>query len=425
MSRPGSISVSVDRLRPGTVCSHPIEDASGILLLGSNTRITTRVIDGLRDRGVHSIEIDPSDLDRLTGNGHPKTATTKGRSSKGESNEPCFSSVWVPNVAVKDLLVDRIDEPLSDKRIETLHKGVAAAKKRFDQLEQIILDHQVHSISGFATISDAYARSMVDDHDQTVGVMGVLSHGNNDLRQRAVCLSVLGMSIAIEMGLDGPATLDVGLAGLLHDVGLMLMPKRFSDQTSSLSDEERWEYSKHPLMVNDCLANLRDISSAVQIAIQQVHEQYDGSGFPRALRGPRIHLYARILNVADAYLQLTSASTNRCAILPHDALGVILHHAARGIFDPQAVHAFLKVETMFPLGSNVELKNGEQATVIRRSPAGYATPIVVDSQGERIAVTESNPIVRPLPSTRVEEMRIPVSRMQTIEWNLAEQTLLI
>jgi len=425
MSRPGSISVSVDRLRPGTVCSHPIEDDSGILLLGSNTRITTRVIDGLRDRGVDSIEIDPSDLDRLTGKNSSKHSTAAGHAAKRDSVANHPSNIWLPNVALKELLVDRTHEPLSEKRIETLLKGVAGAKKRFNQLERIILEHEVHSISGFATISDAYARSMVDDHDQTVGVMGGLAHGTSDLRRRSVCLAVLGMSIAIEMGLDGPATLEAGLAGLLHDVGLMLMPPRFSDQSTPLSAEERWEYNKHPLMVNDCLANLRDISSSVRIAIQQVHEQYDGSGFPRALRGPRIHLYARILNVADAYLQLTSAATNRCAVLPHDALGLILHYAARGIFDPLVVRAFLKVETMFPLGSHVELKNGEQATVIRRSTKGYANPILVDLQGKRIAATASNPIVRPLPSPDVEEMRIPISRMPTIEWNVGEQALMV
>ncbi|WP_197231621.1 HD-GYP domain-containing protein [Novipirellula artificiosorum] len=418
----GSVSVSVDQLRPGVTCSHAIEDDAGILLLGSGTRITEQVIAGLLDRNVSSIEVHPSDLAALTGN--PRSGAKAAAKPQRETPSG-FTGVWEPNVALKEFLINRFDEPLSEKRTASLQRGLVGARARFDQLQQMLLDHDAHSINPITTISEAYARAMLDDHDQTVGVIGG-PDANHDLTRRSVRFAVLGMAVGTEMGLDGPTTLEIGLTGLLHDIGLLVMDPKLRDPSSNLSSEDRWEYEKHPLISKDSIANLRDIPHSVQLAIQQVHEQFDGSGFPRALRGPRIHLYARVLNVVDAYLQLTTPASNRCAILPHDALGLILHHAGRGIFDPQVIRAFLKTESMFPLGSLVELRSGQQATVIRRSPDNYAAPVLVDADGERLdATVQENQIARPLAVPGIPQMRVPVSQMASITWNVAENLLMV
>ncbi|TWT76188.1 Cyclic di-GMP phosphodiesterase response regulator RpfG [Planctomycetes bacterium CA13] len=420
MSRPGSVSVSVDQLRPGVVCSHSIDDEGGILLLGSGTRITEQVIAGLVDRDVKTIDIHPSDLAAMTGGkvGGPRPVRKNGR-------EVGFSGVWEENISLKELLVDRFEEPFNEKRTEVLQRGLLGAKARFDQLERMIVDREIHSIDSIATISDAYARAILDDYDQTVGVMGA-AEAEHDISRRSVQMAVLGMAIGAELGFDGPTTLEIGLAGLLHDVGLLVMDPKFRDPSNSMSPAERWEYEKHPLVAKECLENLRDIPVSVQLAIQQVHEQYDGSGFPRALRGPRIHIYARILNVVDAYLHLISPASNRCGILPHDALGLMLHHAGRGIFDPKVIRAFLKTETMFPLGSLVELQSGAPATVIRRKSDDYAKPVLVNQDGERLDQTDpENTILRPLASCNLPQMRIPISQMPSIQWNLAENRLLV
>lgn len=239
-------------------------------------------------------------------------------------------------------------------------------------------------------------------------------------------MSVLGMAIAVELGLSGQQTLEVGTVGLLHDVGLNVMDSKYSKPVELMSDTERWEYQKHPLISIACIADVMDMPHSVQMAIQQVHEQFDGSGYPRGVKGQRIHTYARILNVVDSYLQLTSATPLRLAILPHDAIGLMLHQASRGLFDPKVMRAFLNIETLFPLGSMVELSSGELAQVIRRPRTGFAAPVLLGSDGNRIELESTSvQVVRPVCDPGIEQMRLTPEVMQGSDWHPGNYSLVI
>ncbi len=404
-----TVSISIDELRVGVTCSHPIEDDNGVLLLGSNTSITHQLINGLRDREIDVVEIDPRDLAALR-NAKKKLLSKKDRKKDDQ---------WEESRPVKEMLVDRHDEGLNEERAEELKNSISAAKNHFDELKTLITEEKIRSIGMLSNLSNSYARSMVDDHDLTVGVITNLSR-SSEPSERSVKMAVLGMAVAIELGLDGQQTLEVGMTALLHDIGLYAMDERFLQPVELMTEAERWEYRKHPFVSLQVVADAMEVSYSVQLAIQQVHEQFDGSGYPRGVKGPRIHVYARILNVVDTYLRLTSATSHRQAIVPHDALGLMLHQAARGIFDPKVVRAFLNIETLYPLGSMVELDSGEVARVIRRPRSGFAAPVLIDSSGNRIELESTNQrVVRPVCDPSVPQMRITPDLMQTSSWHPA------
>lgn len=403
-----TISISIDDLRVGVTCSHPIEGDGGVLLLGASTRITQQVITGLRDRGIESIEVDARDLAAL------RRSSTK---TKAPEKRRAETPRWSPSRSVKDLLVDRHDEGLSEERREHLESSMGLAKDRLGELQSAVATEKIRSVSAVREISDVYAQSMVDDHDQTIGAISAVT-GFNDPNERSVRMSVLGMAVAVELGLSGQQTLEVGTVGLLHDVGLNVMDPKCRKPVALMTDAEQWEYQKHPLVSVACIADVMEIPSSVQLAVQQVHEQFDGSGYPRGVKGQRIHTYARILNVVDAYLQLTMATPQRLAILPHDAIGLMLHQASRGLFDPKVMRVFLNTETMFPLGSMVELNSGQRAQVIRRPRTGFAAPVLLGVDGQRIELESSDAeIVRPIGDPGVEQMRLTPEVMQGSEWH--------
>jgi len=408
-----TIPISIDELRVGVVCSHPVESDSGILLLGANTRITQQVIAGLRDRGVASIEVDPRDLAAMRGGGG---GGTKRRAPKCERST---AGPWPKSKPVKEMLTDRFAEGLSEERSKRLNTAMILARRQMEQLKEKISDRSMRSVAQLTDISDNYARSMVDDHDQTVGAVGsVVELLQPD--ERAVRMAALGMAVAIELGMDGPQMLEIGMAGLLHDVGLYAMDPKYLDRTRVLTPAEWWEYQKHPNVSVDCISDVIDVTESVQLTVQQVHEQFDGSGYPRGLKGPRIHQNARILNVVDSYLRLTSPGPIRKAIVPHDALGLILHLASRGIYDPQVVRAFLNIETLFPLGSPVELSSGQQAQVIRRPRNGFAAPVVVDENEKRIEMESAEiQILRPVCSLELNQLRLTPEGMEVSQWHPA------
>lgn len=406
-----TVPISIDELRVGVTCSHPVEGDHGVLLLGANTRITQQVIAGLRDRGITSIEVDPRDLAAMRGGSKKKrAATNRDRATLGQ---------WPKMKPVKEMLIDRHDEGLSPERSRRLASAMEQAKRRMEDLKEQITSRCIRSVAQLLDVSDGYARSIIDDHDQTIGVVGYIEK-QFDADERSVRMSTLGMAIAIELGLDGPQMLDIGMAGLLHDIGLYAMDPKFLDRGREMSASDWWEYKKHPNVSVSCIADAIDVSESVQLAIQQVHEQFDGSGYPRGLKAHRIHLNARILNVVNAYLRLTSSAHQRSGIVPHDALGLILHLASRGMFDPQVIRAFLSIETLFPLGSTVELSSGQMAQVIRRPRSGFAAPVVISDEGTRIEMETTNlEIVRPICDEDSGQVRMLPEQMLQSNWHPA------
>lgn len=195
------------------------------------------------------------------------------------------------------------------------------------------------------------------------------------------------------------------------------MDDRFRQPIEKLNSKDRWEFQKHPKVSVDCVSGVIDLAPSVLVAMLQVHEQFDGSGYPRGLKGSRIHKYARILSFADAYLDLTTPNSVRDGIVPHDALAIMLQQAARGVFDPLVVRAFVNIETMFPLGSEVELESGQKAQVIRRPLSGYSTPILLGVDGNRIdmALDPSVKIVRPVINHR--QMRVAHDATTAGQWH--------
>jgi HD-GYP domain-containing protein (c-di-GMP phosphodiesterase class II) len=402
------VTITLEELSAGTVCKHPIEDQRGLLLLGRNASITADVLRNLRDRDVAQLRIDARDVESIC----VDDATPIALSPERERLEGIAKSS-----PVRDLLIDRHDESLSAERTQELADSLILAKAHFEVLREQLSGNVILSTTGFFEIANDYAQSMVDDHDQTVGEVGAATR-TCDLDERAIRMTVLGMAVATQMGMTGLQTLELGLTALLHDIGFYAMGRDFSKSIELMDEGELWEYRKHPLVSVSCVSEVPQITDGIQIAMEQVHEQFDGSGYPRGVKAHRIHNYAKILNVVDSYLQLTCPTNERRGIVPHDALGLMLHQASRGLFDPRVMRAFLYIETLFPLGSIVELTSGEVARVIRRPRKGFANPVLQNIEGHRIDLELSDSkVLRPVCDPDVDQIRLSPDVMETVRWH--------
>jgi len=404
----GIVSIALEELRVGTVCNHPVEDHRGLLLLGANASITSDVLTNLRDREVAQLRIDARDVDAIC---------VEGANPLPISPEHDRKERIAKATPVKNLLVDRHDEPLSPDRTKELSDTLLLAKAHFEVLREQLQDNVILSTKGFVEVANNYARSMVEDHDQTIGEIGTPT-ATCDVDERAIRMSVLGMAVATQMGLNGLQTLELGLTALLHDIGFHAVGRNYDKPMELMNEAELWDYQKHPLVSVACVSEVPMITDGIQMAMEQVHEQFDGSGYPRGVKSHRIHNYARILNVVDSYLQLICPTHERRGIVPHDALGLLLHKASEGLFDPRVIRAFLYMETMFPLGSLVELASGEKARVIRRPRKGFAKPVLEGAEGHRIDLElGDSKVVRPVCDPEVDQIRLSPEVMESVGWH--------
>jgi len=130
-------------------------------------------------------------------------------------------------------------------------------------------------------------------------------------------------------------------AALLHDVGKLETPPRILNKPGPLTDEEWRVLHRHPEDGAKITASLRDWLGPWAAAIEQHHERWDGSGYPKGLAGTEISLGARIVAVADAYEVITSPRPYQRAKSSRTAREELACRASGSQFDPMVVRAFL------------------------------------------------------------------------------------
>jgi len=134
------------------------------------------------------------------------------------------------------------------------------------------------------------------------------------------------------------------IAARMHDLGEVAMERDYIKRAGSLTDEERVDMQRHPV-IGEQEAARASAQRDVQLLVRWHHEWWNGSGYPDALRQEEIPLAARILRAADSYAALTDARPFRRALSEADARAQILQLA--GIeFDPAVVSVLLAVRDL-------------------------------------------------------------------------------
>jgi HD-GYP domain-containing protein (c-di-GMP phosphodiesterase class II) len=151
----------------------------------------------------------------------------------------------------------------------------------------------------------------------------------------------LTLRLASAMGLPENALLDIRRGALLHDIGKLGIPDSILYKPDQLTEEEMKILRKQPLHAYDMLAPITYLRNALDIPYCQ-HEKWDGTGYPRGLKGEQIPLAARIFSVVNVFDSLASDKPFRKA-WPKDKILDYISEQKGKDFDPQVVDAFVKL----------------------------------------------------------------------------------
>jgi putative nucleotidyltransferase with HDIG domain len=157
-------------------------------------------------------------------------------------------------------------------------------------------------------------------------------------------VTALTQKLATTMGVSDADLVHITRGALLHDIGKMAIPDGILLKPAKLSDDERKLIEKHPVYAFEMLSPIKFLLPALDIPHCH-HEKWDGSGYPRGLKGEDIPFAARIFAVVDVWDALISDRPYRKGIEPAEIRERIRKDS--GIhFDPQVVEAFLKLENL-------------------------------------------------------------------------------
>ncbi len=151
----------------------------------------------------------------------------------------------------------------------------------------------------------------------------------------------LTLRLARAMNLPPEQLVHIRRGALLHDIGKMAIPDAILFKEGPLTDEEWAIMRQHPVYAYEMLSPIRYLQPALEIPYCH-HERWDGSGYPRGLKGEEIPLAARLFAVADVYDALTSHRPYRPACTPEAALEYLRQQAGK-LFDPKVVELFLRI----------------------------------------------------------------------------------
>lgn len=157
-------------------------------------------------------------------------------------------------------------------------------------------------------------------------------------------VTVLTQRLAQKMGVDRDAMEHITRGALLHDIGKMAISDEILRKKGSLTPEERAVMEEHPVHAYKMLSAIEFLRPALDIPYCH-HEKWDGTGYPRRLKGEEIPFAARIFSVIDVWDALTSERPYHKA-LPHPEVRRKIKADADKHFDPRVVDAFMGLEDL-------------------------------------------------------------------------------
>ena len=151
----------------------------------------------------------------------------------------------------------------------------------------------------------------------------------------------LTITVARALGFSEDAVLQLRRGALLHDMGKMAIPDEILQKPGPLTEAEWREMRQHPIYAYEMLSPIAYLHGALEIPFCH-HERWDGSGYPRGLKGEEIPLAARLFAIVDVWDALRSDRPYRKR-MPRDEVVAYLQDHAGKLFDPKLVQVFLSV----------------------------------------------------------------------------------
>lgn len=210
----------------------------------------------------------------------------------------------------------------------------------------------------YAKLKKAYLE-LKDSHAEMVFKLALVS----EMRDRSTGVHLVRIAdysalIAEGLGLDRDEVEIIRMASPMHDIGKVMLPDAILKKDGALTPEEMEEVKKHPSVGSRIFSHAKTpMLKACEVIALTHHEKYDGTGYPKGLKGDEIPLYGRIVALADCFDAYTSRRPYKKAFDFETAVAMVKERAGTH-FSPAVVAAFLrqidKIKTIWEANKDIQ-----------------------------------------------------------------------
>ena len=339
--------VSIKDLREGIVFSQPVYIEGNSLLVPAGIAIRQKDIDHLDSWGIAFVETDGEPVAE-----GPGVSDTLSEPAEGQPSVQHKANEIKGPYQIYLTLIEQVDKICSD-----IANGAAVEAR---------------------TINNIAGKLLQAVREQRKSFIGYILGGkikDYAMAKSLVNTAILSALIALELKLSNNKALQVVIGALLHDVGMLRMPREIVEKKGGLSAAELQRIQSHPLYTYKIVCKELFYLDDIGVIVLQHHERWDGEGYPRRLSGTAIDLGARIVSVADAFEAMVSQKPYRNSMMGYQAMKNLLSDNMRR-FDPDVIKAFIQTMGIYPIGSIILLNNGSMARVVNVQATAPLRPTI-------------------------------------------------
>ena len=262
----------------------------------------------------------------------------------------------------------KYDEQLAvTEEIKTAHQAYENIKSEFEDMANRISSGKALNVANLNDVVNPLVYSILRNPGASIWLARLKSQDSYTYRH-CIAVAIWCSVIGRQIGLPKKELTLLSMGGMLLDIGKLKIPGTILNKTEQLSEREFTLVKKHvELSLKMVESSSRTLPQAVIDMISSHHERFNGGGYPRALQGTQIPLYARIAAIADCYDAVTSQRVYAQPI-------------------PHAL-AIKKMYGVYPTGTLVELSSGAVGIVIKENPGKRLRPqvlIILDSDKQQL-----------------------------------------